>query len=265
MDLDDFSRQLDHAQQKNVIEFEKDFTRLARSLDVQALLARELGRSKGDHKYVPRMRGFDNLNLYLGTWFAIDLLKLSAQEFDDKVTTHPSNTVYHFLGPVDFRLFRLGKYDNLDFSGDAELTLDREGTFDAGSTISIDASRQILSLRADGAITALTLSHIAMSPFLWQFSAKQGRALLHFNSYPLPTVLELITKVLGAYGGEESIASLKTLLSHESDTLKWQAASSIARISPKEGLLAFEVLAKSGGSQLSKASLATLAQLGRAA
>jgi len=255
------SEHLDGLPVHSVLAHKDRFVEGARSLDLESALVGELGRVRDDHRYPPPMRSSRALNISAGKWHFVDLFVFDDREFVDPLTTHPSDTVYYFLGDGEYVLHQLNEYDNGIFSRDSRAQLVESGRVSAGSTLAIDASRFIASFRSAAPLLALCLSNRRMKAFSWDFNLPDGEPRGHYNNYALYTILEVMAKMIGNYGDADSVNALKILLNHESDTIKWQAAFALLKISAAEGCQAFRLLARSGNPQLASSSNMAVTQI----
>lgn len=255
------SEYLDNLPAHSVLAHQDRFVEAVRTFDLESALVEELGRVRADHRYPAPMRSSRALNISAGKWHFLDLYVFDDREFVDPLTTHPSDTIYHFLGAGECVLHQLNEYDNGIFSRDSRAQLVESGKISSGTTLAIDASRLIASFRSPAPLMALSLSNRRMKAFSWDFSLSGGEPKGHYNNYALYTILEVIAKMIGNYGDVDSINALKVLLNHESDTIKWHAAFALLKISAPEGCEAFRLLSRSANPQLAQSSGMTVTQI----
>jgi hypothetical protein len=254
MNIEIFSKKLNSLEPQSVINFQADFHELMRNFDVQKHIAKNLRECLADHKKVPPITSPTALNLASETWFNIDLLFFNSDTDADTLITHAMDSIHYFLSPAEIVLYSLKNYNNKIYSNSASVEFEKSTSISAGEIISIDANKEILNLKSNKVVSVISISNKSMFPYAWKFNASTGKPICHFNIYPVNTVLELISKFLGAYGDENSIDCLKLLLNHQSDTIKWEAANSLSSINLTEGVNAFSKLTHSDNMLVSSAA-----------
>lgn len=258
MNLDAFVEKLNTATTPGVLHFSTQLRDLMAGFDLAQAITRQVRACQQSYRYTPPMVSNHGLRLASGTWFQLDLAIFEATEFNQTVVTHPSDALFYFASPAQFQLFRLLDYQNTEYNPASQIELDQTGKVAPGAIMALDASRQILNLQSDAPILVVTLSNQQLHPFGWKFDTHSGKPLAHYNTQRADTVLELMAKLLGAYGGDESLDCLKILLTHQNATVQWQAASAMAQIQHAAGVEAFTLLAASHNQALAQAAHATL-------
>lgn len=265
MNIDTFVSKLNSLEPQSILNFEDDFREFVKDFDVREILAKELRDCLADHKRLPRIVSPTALSLASGKWFSIDLISYGDQDSSGTIVTHVVDSLNYVLLPAEFSLFSLIDYDNSAYSNATTVKLEKEGVLMPGELVAIDRNKNILNLKSNSTALVISISNTSLYPYAWKFNSVSGAPICYFNTRPLATVLELMSKFLGAYGGEESVDCLRTLLVHESDTIKWHAANALARIDRDEGINAFSRLTTCRNSMISAAAIATLAHSKEAA
>lgn len=259
MNIDQFRNLLEAGQERSVFAYEEYFSTLMRNLDVQSLLAKELRKCLADYRSPPSVVNWTTLTLKAGTWFNVDLTVDLSKEFRSSLVTHV-DTLICFLENVDFELYTLQNYSKENYMPDAHIKLERTGTFQKGEIFHLKSSEHVLNLKSDQPIVCVSLIPNFVDEHACTFDTASGKVTGHFNISPSTTVIELMAKFLGAYGGMESLDCLRSLLAHNSDAVKWQAAQALGQIDYDEGIQAFHTIAAGESPMLKKAALATLQQ-----
>lgn len=260
MNLQEFIEKLDSASSQEILRFDKEFHALMLNFEIKKVLSQQLKNCLDNYKNPPPVLTSTTLSLASGTWFSINLTVDYLEKFSSAIISH-SDTVLWFLTPVEFNLFVLEKFNKGVFSHDARIKLSKQGNFIVGDMFVIDSNKHVLSMRSEKPIVVISLSKKFNDEFGWKFDVDSGKPICHFNINPDITVTELILKFLGLYGDESCINSLRAMLYHGSDSVKWQAATALAHLNQNEGLMAFQLLASSTNPLLSKAAMSTINQI----
>ncbi|KQZ42253.1 hypothetical protein [Duganella sp. Root1480D1] len=265
MNPETFQRILDSAEPQCIFNFEKEFREVIPNFDFQAMVAKEVRNARDYYRKLPRLQSETALTLMSGKWFNINLITFDCKEFASAIFTHNADNISYFLADAEYQLYTLENYQNATFSMSAHARLEQSGSLKRGDFFSTDSANRILSLRADHPVAVLSLSPKTSTPYGWRFDAASGAPVCQWNAFPVVTLVELMAKFLGTYGGPDSIECLQSLKDHDSDTVKWQAAVSLACIDRAAGLAAFADLARSANPMIAAAAAATLEQTKQAA
>lgn len=257
MNIQEFSRILNGHSQGNVLRFQDEFMLLMKELDTQSIVASQLRNCLENYKTPPPIVYESTLQLINGDWFSVDLTVNLNRVPSPVVHTH-ADGITVFLSTANYTKYALHNFTKSSFSSEAYIHRVESGTFSAGDVIAIQSNRDALTLYAEDPMIYVSLSNKFYQGITWRFDAASGRPVSHFNSSPTTTVLEMISKFLGLYGDPESIGPLKLLLSHESESVRWEAASALAHLDAQEGIQAFNDLASSDSPELAKAARRTL-------
>lgn len=259
MELSTFCALLEAAEEKNIAAFKEEFVKLMAGLDIQAIITRELKKCRDDHKAPPSVLNWTTMTLHGGKWFNLDLTVDHTPAYRDTLVSHVDSLI-SFIAPAQYRLYGLQNFSKQYMNPDAHLTLVEEGTFKPGDSFYLDSSQHMISLRSDDPVIFVSLSCNFIDEHACKFDVNSGKLLSYFNTSPVTSVVELMAKFLGTYGGTESIDCLESLLSHRSDMVRWQAAKAMGQIDYDAGIRAFRQLATAASPAMRKAATETLKQ-----
>ncbi|WP_088280877.1 hypothetical protein [Ideonella sp. A 288] len=234
------------------------FREFCSDLNIFSLIATDLRACLVNHRHISRLVSASTLNLASGSWFTINLILVTPASRSAELLTLPSDVVFCPLGPLAFETWDLLDYSNADYSLHSRASLAHSGNLPKGRVTAIESARQTIVLSSDSPTLALTLNNRRNSLFTWRFRRADGAPAGHFNNFPSTTILELMTKTLGTYGDESSLAALDSLTEHESDTVKWHAAEAMLKIDPTHGAAAFAKLSLAPNALLRNAATRTV-------
>jgi hypothetical protein len=253
-----FCSKLESTPSHDVLQYERDFVELIPALDLEGLLLSELRQCQADHRRPPNVRSGLSVVLHRGSWFVLELMALENPTFSAEVTTEASDALYHFLTPLSLRKYELRHFDGSHYSDQARAVLVEEGTVAAGSTLAVDSGRHALAMCSGSPMVFLSLSPTKKNLYCWDFHSARGTPIQHYHNRSIATAMQLMARLMGCYGDEHCAPALERLLSHDSDSVKWQAATALLQIDAARGFAAMATLSQSGNPALRKAACETL-------
>ncbi|WP_457389868.1 hypothetical protein [Roseateles sp. P5_E1] len=259
MNTEEFSALLNAEPRRRVIDHRESFERFVSQLDIRALLTRELKAALADYRRPPPTVADSTLRLQVWDSLALDLTITQAKDYPAVVCTHQDVLQYFYSG-CDFRHYRLQGFQPDAFNPEARATLNEEGHFGAGDVMAIDGRADLYALKSPEPIIFVSLAEFTFEGVHYKFDLQTGKPFTSFFTYPPSTSMQLVAKFLGYYGDANCIDPLRSLLGHQLDNIKWEAAVALSCLDRQAGIDAMKVLAGSANKPLSNAARQTLMQ-----
>lgn len=252
-ELAEFSDLLERSHSQNLLDYQKEFLKFATDLNIAGLFLSEMKRWQFKPEVDPKLSGLQSLLIVDGSWFTLNLSQLNSVEQNADVLTHITDSLNYFISQTSFQRRELKNYKNADYSSNARAQLVDSGEVARGDILYFEADKTIHSFTSTKPIFAISIYSKAVKTHCWRFSAINGEPLSYVDNFAVHTTLGLMARLLGAYGGEESIECLEQLLVCTSDTVKWRAANAIACIDIEKGKKALNSLMGSNNKILKAA------------
>ncbi|MBI2749138.1 MAG: HEAT repeat domain-containing protein [Burkholderiales bacterium] len=256
MNLDEFSRALDKSANPPLLECLDLFRELCRELDVQALLADELGRWLTQPRRTPPIVSESTVRLRRFGPLVLDVTVLRATQVPQIINSH-QDILQSFCGNCQYDLFEILTEDGQPIA----LKHSAYGSVNNGDLFSVDGSRQIFVAHASEPVRFLSLSEFESRGVRHKFNSISLKQVGTFAASPASTTIQLAARFLGYYGDDSCVSALRHLLNDSIGAIQWEAACALTRVSRDDGVAAMKRLTSSVDSEIARAASDAIDQL----